>query len=154
MVFLQNLEFHKIEVKILEKVHFRSQILERPSISEYWNISGVPVLLENVIFTFCRTCWWDPEANNTGMPKWSSIVQYSCTSIWDLKYTFSLSCNEPVMNVSTCSKQRSKKKKIPDLPTLILVKLVMPVQQLTTINCFLGYSLCVQVDTFPQFDVI
>ena len=23
------------------------------------------------------------------MQKWSSIVQYSCTSIWDLKYTFS-----------------------------------------------------------------
>ena len=27
-----------------------SQILERPSIGEYWNISGVPVLPENVIF--------------------------------------------------------------------------------------------------------
>ena len=32
-----------------EKVYFRSQILERPSIGEYWNISGVPVLPENVI---------------------------------------------------------------------------------------------------------
>ena len=30
----------------LEKVYFRSQILERPSIGEYWNISGVPVLPE------------------------------------------------------------------------------------------------------------
>ena len=35
-----------------EKVYFRSQILERPSIGKYWNISGVPVLTENVIFTF------------------------------------------------------------------------------------------------------
>ena len=72
-----------------EKVNFRSQILERPSIVEYWNISGVPVLPENVIFTFLKTCLLHPEANNTGTPKWSSIVQYSCTSIWDLKYTFS-----------------------------------------------------------------
>ena len=24
------------------------------------------------------------------MKKWSSIVQYSCTSIWDLQYTFSV----------------------------------------------------------------
>ena len=36
----------------MEKVNFRSQILERPSIGEYWNIFGVPVLPENVIFTF------------------------------------------------------------------------------------------------------
>ena len=72
-----------------EKVYFRSQILERPSIVEYWNISGVPVLPEIVIFTFLKSCWLRPEANNTGMPKWSRIVQYSCTSIWDLKYTFS-----------------------------------------------------------------
>ena len=41
-----------------------------------------------------RSCWWDPEANNTGMPKWFSIVQYLCTSIWDLKYTFSLLSSE------------------------------------------------------------
>ena len=73
----------------VEKVYFRSQILERPSIGEYWNIFGVPVLPENVIFTFFRTCWSYLEAYNTGMQKWSSIVQYSCTSIWDLKYTFS-----------------------------------------------------------------
>ena len=72
-----------------EKVNFRSQILERPSIGEYWNISGVPVLSGNVIFTFFRTCWCYSEAYNTGMQKWSSIVQYSCTSIWDFKYTFS-----------------------------------------------------------------
>ena len=72
-----------------EKVNFRSQILERPSIGEYWNISGVPVLPKNVIFTSFRTCWCHPEAYNTGTQKWSSIVQYSCTSIWDLKYTFS-----------------------------------------------------------------
>ena len=36
-------------LKITEKVYFGSQILERPSIGEYWNISGVPVLPENVI---------------------------------------------------------------------------------------------------------
>ena len=75
-----------------EKVNFRSQILERPSIGEYWNISGVPVLSEKVIFTFFRKCWCYSEAYNTGMQKWSSIVQYSCTSIWDFKYTFSPHC--------------------------------------------------------------
>ena len=73
-----------------EKVYFRSQILERPSIGEYWNISGVPVLPENVVFTSFRMCWCHSEAYNTGMQKWSSIVQYSCTSIWDLKHTISL----------------------------------------------------------------
>ena len=77
------------ETQNLEKVYVRSQILERPSIGEYWNIFGVPVLPENVIFTFFRTCWRYSEAYNTGMQIWSSIVQYSCTSIWDLKYTFS-----------------------------------------------------------------
>ena len=70
-------------------VYFRSQILERPSIGEYWDIAGAPVLPENVIFAFFGKYWWDPEANNSGMSKWSSIiVQYSCTIIWDLKYTF------------------------------------------------------------------
>ena len=39
-----------------EKVNFRSQILECPSIGQYWNIFGVPVLPENVILTFFRTC--------------------------------------------------------------------------------------------------
>ena len=77
----------------VEKVYLRSQILERPSIGEYWNISGVPVLPENVIFTFFRTCRCYSEAYNTGMQKWSGIVQYSCTSIWDLKYTFSMNVN-------------------------------------------------------------
>ena len=37
-----------------EKVNFRSQILECPSIGQYWNIFGV--LPENVILTFFRTC--------------------------------------------------------------------------------------------------
>ena len=32
-----------------EKVYFRSQILERPSIGKYWNISGVPILPVSVI---------------------------------------------------------------------------------------------------------
>ena len=77
----------------LEKVYFRSQILERPSIGEYWNISGVPVLPENVIFTFFRARWCYSEAYDTGTQKWSGIVQYTCTSIWDLKYTFSSALN-------------------------------------------------------------
>ena len=49
----------------------------------------LPVLPENVIFTFFKTCWWYLEAHNTGTQKWSSIVQY-CPSIWDLKYTSSV----------------------------------------------------------------
>ena len=61
----------------MEKVYFRSQILECSSIGEYWNIFGVPVLPENVIFMFFRTYWCFSEAYNTGMQKWSSIVQYS-----------------------------------------------------------------------------
>ena len=72
-----------------EKVNFRSQILVRPSIGEYWNTFGVPVLPENVIFTFFGMCWCYSEAYNTGTQKWFSIVQYSCTSIRDFKYTFS-----------------------------------------------------------------
>ena len=71
-----------------KKVYFRSQFLERPSNGEYWNISGVTVLPENVIFTFFRMCWCYSEAYNTETQKWSSIFQYSCTSIWALKYTF------------------------------------------------------------------
>ena len=46
----------KIEIHFSEKVNFRSQILECPSIGQYWNIFGVPVLPENVILTFFRTC--------------------------------------------------------------------------------------------------
>ena len=87
-------------LKIWQKVYFRSQILERPSIGEYWNISGVLVLPENVMFTFFRTCWCYSKLCNTGMQKWSSIVQYSCTSIWDLKYTFSKICFKLLL--STC----------------------------------------------------
>ena len=77
-----------LAIEIWEKVYFRSQILERPSIEEYWNISGVPVLPENVIFAFFRMCQCYLEAHNTGTQKWSSTFQYLCTSIWDLKYTF------------------------------------------------------------------
>ena len=47
----------------LEKVYFRSQILECSSIGEYWNIFGVPVLPENVIFMFFRTYWCYSEAS-------------------------------------------------------------------------------------------
>ena len=57
-------EIYKLEN--LEKVYFRSQILECPSIGEYWNIFGVPVLTENVIFTLFRMCWCYSEAYNTG----------------------------------------------------------------------------------------
>ena len=64
----------------LEKVYCRSQMLERPSIGKNWNISGVPVLLENVIFTFSKTCQYYKEAHNTATQKRSSIAQYSCTS--------------------------------------------------------------------------
>ena len=46
----------KNDIEILEKVNFRSQILECPSIGQYWNIFGVPVLPENMILTFFRTC--------------------------------------------------------------------------------------------------
>ena len=80
----------KMSKMVTEKVYFRSQILERPSIGESWNIFNVPVLPESVIFMFFRTCWCYSEAYNSGTQKWSSIVQYSCTSIWDLKYTFSM----------------------------------------------------------------
>ena len=36
----------------MEKVYFKSQILEHPSIGECWNIFGTPVLHKNVIFMF------------------------------------------------------------------------------------------------------
>ena len=95
-----------------EKVYFRSQILERPSIGEYWNFFGVPVLPENVIFTFFRTCWCYSEAYNTGTQKWSRIVQYSCTSIRDLKYTFSMASMQMLYSwldcVLTCGDVYSK----------------------------------------------
>ena len=86
---VQLIAMHNSDIISTEKVYFRSQILERPSIGEYWNIFSFPVLPENVIFTFFRTCWCNSEAYNTGTQKWSSIVQYSCTSIWDFRYTFS-----------------------------------------------------------------
>ena len=60
-------DLNKIVGGVGEKVYFRSQILERPSIGEYWNISGVPVLAENVICTFFRTCWCYSEDYNTDM---------------------------------------------------------------------------------------
>ena len=41
---------------LVEKVYFRSLILECPSIGEYWNIFGVPVLPESVILMFFTTC--------------------------------------------------------------------------------------------------
>ena len=44
------------ERKIWGKVYLRSQILECPNNGEYWNISCVQVLLENVIFMFFGMC--------------------------------------------------------------------------------------------------
>ena len=58
------------EFEYLEKVYFRSQILEHPSIGKYWNISGVPVF---------KMCWCYLEAHNAG----------THVPVWDLKYTFS-----------------------------------------------------------------
>ena len=83
-----------------EKVYFRTQILEHPSIGEYWNVFVVPVLLENVISMFIRTCWSYPEAHNTGSQMWSSIVQNSCPSIWDFKITFPYTarCPKPIFD--------------------------------------------------------
>ena len=65
----------------------------------YWN---VPVLVNTgtfLVYQYCLkmwylyslecACWCYSEAYNTGTQKWSSIVQYSCTSIWNFKYTFS-----------------------------------------------------------------
>ena len=54
---------------------------EHPSIGEYGNISGVPVLPKNVIFTFFRICWCYSEAYSTGTQKWSSTVHYSCRDL-------------------------------------------------------------------------
>ena len=70
-LIVKTLIINKIQIKKKEKkkVYFRSQILECPSIGEFWNIFGVPVLHENVIFMLFRTCWWNLETNNTGMPK-------------------------------------------------------------------------------------
>ena len=75
---------------------FGKSILEVPDTgtSQYWWIlehfwCTSIILPENMIFTFFRTCRCYSEAFNTGMQEWSSIVQYSCTRIWDLKYTFS-----------------------------------------------------------------
>ena len=41
--------------------------------SQYWWIFGVPVLPENVIFTFFRKCYCYPEAHSTGMQKCDQI---------------------------------------------------------------------------------
>ena len=45
-----------IKIGLPEKVYFRSQILEHPSIDQCWNISGVPVLPKNVICMFFNIC--------------------------------------------------------------------------------------------------
>ena len=61
------------------EVYFRSQKLKHPSIGEYWNISGVPVLPENVIIF--RKCWCYPEANNTEMHKNSLVLSTTCVPV-------------------------------------------------------------------------
>ena len=61
--YLRN--FHKIQKKksIYHTVGCRSWII--PVLVNTGNISGVPVLHENVILTFFRKCWCYPEAHNT-----------------------------------------------------------------------------------------
>ena len=71
-------------------------MLERPSIGEYWNISGVPVLPENVIFTFLRTCWCYSEAYNTGTQKmvWYCpilVYQYLGLEVYFFPFFFQVS---------------------------------------------------------------
>ena len=43
---------------ILEKVYFRSQILERPSIGEYWNI---------LVFQYCLKMWYLRSLEHAGV---------------------------------------------------------------------------------------
>ena len=64
------------------------QVLDTRTSQHWWILEHFwcTNIAQSVIFTFFRMWWWDPAANNTGMPKWCNIVQYSCTSIWDLKY--------------------------------------------------------------------
>ena len=51
-----------------EKVYVRSQILEHPSIGEYWNFSGVVVLPENMIFFSLESAsGMRKPSQNTGM---------------------------------------------------------------------------------------
>ena len=52
MLEIKHISLFNKYIKKVEKVYFRSQILERSNIGEYWNIYGVPVLPENVIFMF------------------------------------------------------------------------------------------------------
>ena len=62
-----------------EKVYFRSQILERPSIGEYWNIFGVPVVPENMLVSSrSEQYWYDwmPKSSNTRVTvsgTWSTL---------------------------------------------------------------------------------
>ena len=74
-------KMHNVQKDVTEKVHFRSQILERPSIGEYWNNLGVPVLSENVIFTFFRMYWCYSEAyNTTYLPTYLPVsIMHICT---------------------------------------------------------------------------
>ena len=67
------------------------------SCPRYWNVlvlvnTGTflvyQYLPENVIFMSFRTCWCYSEAYNTGMQKWFSIGQYSCTSTGNVLVLF------------------------------------------------------------------
>ena len=51
-------------VAVWENVYLRSQILERPSIGNNWNISCIPVLTENVMFTFYNVLRFIPQIWN------------------------------------------------------------------------------------------
>ena len=94
--------FHQINPS--EKVYFRSQVLEHPSIGEYGNISGVPVLPENVIFTFFKTCWCYSEAYNTGME--NGLVLFNtrvpACGIWRYAFSTHLWQVNTYLKPSTC----------------------------------------------------
>ena len=88
-LFTKKISKFKIPLPYLAKVYSRSQILERPSIGGYWNKFGVPVLLENVIFTFFR-CGVIQKL--TILERKNGLVlsntRVPVGPIWDLKYTF------------------------------------------------------------------
>ena len=80
------------KIKQTKKQNKTKQKTEKSKLRpRYWN---VPVL----VYQYCLKIWYLCSLERAsviqkltilGRKKWSSIVQYSCTSIWDLKYTFS-----------------------------------------------------------------
>ena len=58
-------------MKNLGKDVLQISLLEHPSISEYWEVSGVPVLPKNVVFMFIRRCWCYADGHRLECRKWS-----------------------------------------------------------------------------------